>query len=480
MAYETSAPVLSAPSGDTLARFAAIVGEKYAITDAQTAEQEPYLIEWRRLYRGKTPLILRPGSTQEVSRILALASETGTAVVPQGGNTGLTGAQIPFGHEVVVSLSRMNRIRSRDARGNSMVVEAGMTLAAVQKAAEEIDRLFPLSIGSEGSCQIGGNLATNAGGLQVLAYGNARAQVLGLEVVLADGRVWDGLRALRKDNTGYDLRDLFVGSEGTLGIITAAVLRLLPRPQSRATAFVGFAAMEDAARTFDLALEMSAGELTAFELMPRLGLDFVLRHAPGTRDPLGQPFPWYALVEVASQREDGASATAEAMLTRAVEAGLIADAAIAGSLQQSRDFWHIREMMSEVQLHEGGSIKSDVSVPVAHLPEFLRRAQDAVLAIMPDCRPLPFGHYGDGNIHFNVSQPVGMDKAAFLARWDDITAAINTIVMEFGGSISAEHGIGRMKRALLPQVKSPVEMEMMRAIKTAFDPRGILNPGKLL
>ena len=480
MAYETSAPVLSAPSGDTLARFAAIVGEKYAITAAQAAEQEPYLIEWRRLYRGKTPLILRPGSTQEVSRILALASETGTAIVPQGGNTGLTGAQIPFGHELVVSLSRMNRIRSRDARGNSMVVEAGMTLAAVQKAAEEIDRLFPLSIGSEGSCQIGGNLATNAGGLQVLAYGNARAQVLGLEVVLADGRVWDGLRALRKDNTGYDLRDLFIGSEGTLGIITAAVLRVLPRPQSRATAFVGFAAMEDAARTFDLALEMSAGELTAFELMPRLGLDFVLRHASGTRDPLGQPFPWYALVEVASQREDGASATAEAMLTRAVEAGLIADAAIAGSLQQSRDFWHIREMMSEVQLHEGGSIKSDVSVPVAHLPEFLRRAEGAVLAILPDCRPLPFGHYGDGNIHFNVSQPVGMDKAAFLARWDDITAAINAIVMEFGGSISAEHGIGRMKRALLPQVKSPVEMEMMRAIKTAFDPRGILNPGKLL
>ena len=240
MAYETAAPTLPAPSGDTLARFIAIVGEKYAHHRCRRPGQEPYLIEWRRLYKGRTPLILRPGSTEEVSRILALAHETGTAIVPQGGNTGLTGAQIPFEHEVVVSLSRMNRIRSRDPRGNSMVVEAGATLAAAQKAAEEIGRLFPLSIGSEGSCQIGGNLATNAGGLQVLAYGNARAQVLGLEVVLADGRVWDGLRALRKDNTGYDLRDLFIGSEGTLGIITAAVLRVLPRPKSRATAFVGF------------------------------------------------------------------------------------------------------------------------------------------------------------------------------------------------------------------------------------------------
>ena len=478
MPFEASAPQLIPPSSETLARFVAIVGENYAIREP--GEQEPYLIEWRRLYRGRTPLVLRPGSTEEVSRILALASETGTAVVPQGGNTGLTGAQIPFQHEVVVSLTRMNRVRSRDPRGNSMVIEAGATLAAVQKAAEEIDRLFPLSIGSEGSCQIGGNLATNAGGLQVLAYGNARAQVLGLEVVLADGRIWDGLRALRKDNTGYDLRDLFIGSEGTLGIITAAVLRLLPRPKSRATAFVGFDAMEDVARFFDLALDMSAGELTAFELMPRLGMEFVLRHAAGTRDPLQTAYPWYALIEIASQREDGAAPVAEALLTHGIETGLVTDAALAASLAQAKDFWHLREMMSEVQLHEGGSIKSDVSVPVAHLPEFLRRATEAVLAIMPDGRPVPFGHYGDGNIHFNVSQPVGMDKQAFLAQWDAVTDAVNAIVLEFGGSISAEHGIGRMKRALLPRVKGPVEMDMMRAIKQAFDPRGILNPGKLL
>jgi FAD/FMN-containing dehydrogenase len=478
MAYEAVAPDLPMPSAETLARFKEIVGERYAVTEP--AEQEAYLTEWRRLYRGKTPMVLRPGSTEEVSRILALAHETGTAIVPQGGNTGLTGAQIPFGQEVVVSLGRMNAIRSRDPRGNSMVVEAGVTLAGVQKAAEEIDRLFPLSIGSEGSCQIGGNLATNAGGLQVLAYGNARAQVLGLEVVLADGRIWDGLRSLRKDNTGYDLRDLFIGSEGTLGIITAAVVRVLPRPKSRATAFVGFESVEQAAAFFDLAMERTAGELTAFELMPRIGLDFVLRHTPGSRDPMQSPYPWYALIEIASQREEGAAPAAEELLTDGVEKGLVADAALAASLAQGNDFWHIREMMSEAQHPEGGSIKSDVSVPVAHLPEFLRRATDAVLAIMPDSRPLPFGHYGDGNIHFNVSQPVGMDKAAFLDRWDDFTGAINAIVLEYGGSISAEHGIGRMKRALLPQVKSPVEMEMMRAIKRALDPKGILNPGKLL
>jgi FAD/FMN-containing dehydrogenase len=478
MSYETAAPDLPVPSAETLARFAAIVGAPYAITEPQA--QEPYLIEWRRLYRGKTPLILRPASTEEVSRILALAHETNTAIVPQGGNTGLVGAQIPFAQEVVVSLDRMNRIRGRDAQGNSMVVEAGVTLAAAQKAAEEIDRLFPLSIGSEGTCQIGGNLATNAGGLQVLAYGNARAQALGLEVVLADGRVWDGLRALRKDNTGYDLRDLFIGSEGTLGVITAAVLRLLPRPKSRATAFVGFAGLDQAARFFDLAMATSAGELTAFELMPRLGIDFVLRHAPGSRDPLAAVHPWYALIETASQREGGAAETAETLLMAAVETGIVTDAALAASLAQARAFWQVREAMSEVQLQEGGSIKSDVSVPVARLPEFVNRATEAVLALMPDCRPLPFGHYGDGNIHFNVSQPVGMDKAAFLARWGEVTDILNAIVLELGGSISAEHGIGRMKRELLKRVKSPVELDMMRAIKTALDPKGILNPGKLL
>jgi FAD/FMN-containing dehydrogenase len=471
-------PTIAAPSSETLARFTTIVGEKYALTDP--ADMERHLVEHRRLYHGKTPLVLKPGTTEEVSRILALANETGTAIVPQGGNTGLVGGQIPFDNEVLVNLERLNRIRSVDPRGNVLIAEAGVTLAGAQKAAEEVGRLFPLSIASEGSCQIGGNLATNAGGLQVLAYGNARAQVLGLEVVLADGRIWNGLRALRKDNTGYDLRDLFIGSEGTLGIITAAVLRLLPPPKSKATAFLGFASLDDAARFFDLALETGAGELTAFELIPRLGIEFVLRHAEGTRDPLAASHPWYALIEIASQRVDEASIRAEALLVQAVETEIVADAVIAASLAQAAEFWRLREMLSEVQLHEGGSIKSDVSVPVADLPVFLSRAIDAVKAIMPDCRPLPFGHYGDGNIHFNVSQPVGVDKAAFLARWPEFSEAVNAIVLEFGGSISAEHGIGQQKRHLLPKVKSPLEMELMRKIKDLFDPRGILNPGKLL
>ena len=471
-------PAIPAPSPESLAAFVAIVGEKYALTDP--AAMEPHLVEHRRLYHGKTPLILKPATTEEVSRILALANETGTAVVPQGGNTGLVGGQIPFGNEIVVSLSRLNRIRSVDPRGNVMIAEAGVTLAGAQKAAEEVGRLFPLSIASEGSCQIGGNLATNAGGLQVLAYGNARAQVLGLEVVLADGRIWNGLRALRKDNTGYDLRDLFIGSEGTLGIITAAVLRLLPPPKSKATAIVGLASLEDAAHFFDLALETGAGELTAFELIPRIGIEFVLRHADGARDPLAAPHPWYALIEIASQRVDEAAMRAEALLVQAVETDIIADAVLAASLAQAAEFWRLREMLSEVQIHEGGSIKSDVSVPVADLPVFLSRAIDAVKAIMPDCRPVPFGHYGDGNIHFNVTQPEGADKAAFLARWPDFSAAINAIVLELGGSISAEHGIGQQKRDLLPTVKTPLEMELMRKIKTLFDPRGILNPGKLL
>ncbi len=471
-------PPPPAPSAETLRAFTAIVGEKYALTEP--SDQRAYLQEWRRLYQGKTPLVLKPGTTDEVSRILALADQTRTAIVPQGGNTGLVGGQIPFETEVVVSLERLNRIRSVDPRGNTMIVEAGVTLAGAQKAAEAAGRLFPLSIGSEGSCQIGGNLATNAGGLQVLAYGNARNLVLGLEVVLADGRVWNGLRGLRKDNTGYDLRDLFVGSEGTLGIITAAVLRLVPQPKSKATAFVGLSGLDAAARFFDLAYEMGAGELTAFELMPRIGFDFVLRHVEGARDPLSGPYPWYALIELASLRLDAAPTQAEAILVQGIEAGIVADAVLAVSLTQAAEFWRLREMLSEVQLYEGGSIKSDVSVPIAALPEFLARATDAVMALMPGCRPVPFGHYGDGNIHFNVSQPEGADKAAFLAHWEEVTGAVNAIVLELGGSISAEHGIGRMKRDLLRKVKAPLEIDMMRKIKAAFDPRGILNPGKLL
>ena len=469
---------ISAIADITLKRFIEIVGDKYALTDP--SDQASYLREWRQLYQGKTPLVLKPGTTEEVSKILALAHETNAAVVPQGGNTGLVGGQIPFENEIVLSLERLNRVRSVDPRGNTMIAEAGVTLAAAQQAAEKAGRLFPLSIASEGSCQIGGNLATNAGGLQVLSYGNARDLVLGLEVVLADGRVVNGLRALRKDNTGYDLRNLFIGSEGTLGIITAAVLKLFPQPVSTATAIVGLADLKKAASFFDLAYERGAGELTAFEIMPRLGIEFVLRHAEGTRDPLGSSYPWYVLIELSSLRADAASPALEALLVKGVEDEIVADAALAASLTQAEEFWKLREMLSEVQLNEGGSIKNDVSVPVAALPEFLTRATEAVTALIPGCRPVPFGHYGDGNIHFNISQPEGASKQDFLARWDEVAGAVNAIVLELGGSISAEHGIGRMKRDLLREVKSPVEIEMMRKIKDAFDPRGILNPGKVM
>lgn len=466
-------------SAETLAAFAAIVGEKHALTSRD--DQAPYLTEWRQLYKGQTPLVLRPGSTEEVAAIMKLAHATRTPIVPYGGNTGLVGGQIAHNGEVMVSLERLNRIRSVDTRGNTLVAEAGVTLASVQQAAEEAGRLFPLSIASEGSCQIGGNLATNAGGLQVLIHGNARALVLGLEAVLADGRVWNGLRALRKDNTGYDLRDLFIGSEGTLGIITAAVLKLWPRPKSKATAFIALESLEDAARLFELAHGMCASELTAFELLPRMGMDFVLRHVDGARDPFAETHPWYALLEISSlQPDEAANTTAENMLMTAAEEGALADGVLAASLTQAADFWRLREMMSEVQLNEGGSIKNDVSVPVADLPEFIRRGMEAVEAVVPGCRPVPFGHYGDGNIHFNVSQPEGMDKAAFLACWDDVAGAINQLVLEYGGSISAEHGIGTMKRDILPTVKSDVEMDMMRRIKAALDPQGILNPGKVV
>lgn len=467
-----------APTPETLKRFADIVGEKYTV--AEGPDQESYLREWRHLYKGRTPLVLKPANTEEVSRILALASETGTAIVPQGGNTGLVGGQISHNGEIVISLERLNRVRSVDPHGNTLIAEAGVTLAGVQKAAEEAGRLFPLSIASEGSCQIGGNLSTNAGGLQVLAYGNARALTLGLEVVLADGRIWNGLRSLRKDNTGYDLRDLFIGAEGTLGIITAAVLKLFPQPKSKATAIVGFAGLDEAARFFDLAFEMGAGELTAFELLPRFGIEIVLRHAEGTRDPLGDSHPWYALIELSSQREGEAEPGMEKLLVAGVEQELVADGAMAASLSQADDFWRLREMLSEVQSHEGGSIKNDVSVPVAALPEFLRRGLDAVTELVPGCRPVAFGHYGDGNIHFNITQPEGADKAAFLARWGEVTGVVNEIVLELGGSISAEHGIGYLKRDLLAEIKQPVEIELMRKIKQAFDPACILNPGKVV
>lgn len=444
---------------------------------------EGYLTELRHLYIGKSPLVLKPGSTEEVSQILKLANETGTAVVPQGGNTGLVGGQIPFetGEEIVVSLSRMNRIRAVDAEGYTMTVDAGVILKQAQQEADKVERLFPLSLASEGSCQIGGNLSTNAGGTAMLAYGNARDMVLGLEVVLADGRIWDGLRSLRKDNTGYDLKDLFIGAEGTLGIITGAVLKLFPKPQEYATAFAGLKSVEDAGRLFRLVRDLAAGDLTTFELMPGFGLELVLKHGTEVREPLQEPHDWYVLIELSGHEASGAAGERlETVLGEALEQEIVSDVVIASSLPQRDDFWRVRELMSEVQSLEGGSIKHDVSVPVAKIPDFIDRASKLVAELLPGSRPLPFGHYGDGNIHFNVSQPIEMDKAEFMDQWDRVTSVVYEIVLEFGGSVSAEHGIGRMKRDILKKIKSEVELDLMRGIKGTLDPKGILNPGKVL
>ncbi|HEX2216445.1 MAG TPA: FAD-binding oxidoreductase [Xanthobacteraceae bacterium] len=474
--------LLKAPraGSDLISRFAAIVGDRYAITDPH--EQEPYLIEQRDLYRGRTPLVLRPGLTAEVAEILKLANETGTPIVPQGGNTGLVGGQVPHptGDEVVLSLRRLDRIRDVDATSNTITCEAGVVLQTAQAAADAADRLLPLSLGAEGSCTIGGNLSSNAGGTGALAYGVARDLVLGLEVVLADGRVWHGLNKLKKDNTGYDLKNLFIGAEGTLGVITAAVLKIFPRPRARETAFIGVPSPRAALALLNLAEERAGGTVTGFELMPRIGLEFVLRHAPGSRDPLTGEHVWYVLLELSSAAQGGLRATIEEVLTAALDGGLIEDAVLADSLEQAKDFWRLREVLAEVQRHEGGSIKHDVSVPVSAVPELIEAGSRAAEALIPDCRPIPFGHLGDGNIHFNISQPIGADKAAFLARWEEMNVVIHGITKNLGGSISAEHGIGQLKRQLLQEVKDPVAYALMRALKRTLDPKGILNPGKVL
>jgi FAD/FMN-containing dehydrogenase len=463
---------------DLLARFAAIVGTKNTVTDP--AEQEGYLVEGRGLYRGHTPMVLRPGSTAEVAAILKLAYETATPIVPQGGNTGLVGGQIPHHGEIVLALTRLDRIRDVDATSNTMTCEAGVVLAKAQETAAAVDRLFPLSLGAEGSCTIGGNLSTNAGGTGALAYGVARDLVVGLEVVLADGRVWNGLNKLKKDNTGYDLKNLFVGAEGTLGIITAAVLKLFPRPRSVETAFIGVPSPHAALQLLNLVQERTGGAATSFELIARIAIEFALRHGRGVRDPLPEPHPWYVLLELSSPAREGLRATLEDLLTTAADQGLVTNATIAESIEQTNSFWHLRETLPETQKPEGGSIKHDVSVPVAAMPDFLDQASAAVTALIPGARPCPFGHLGDGNVHFNLSQPVGADTDVFLARWYEVNALVHGIVAQFGGSISAEHGVGVMKRDLLPGVKDPVAFEVMRAIKRTLDPKGILNPGKVL
>ena len=473
-----ASPPARAIAPDLLARFVALVGQKYAVTDP--AEQEPYLVEGRNLYRGTSPAVLRPGSVAEVAAILKLASETSTPIVPQGGNTGLVGGQIPQGGEILLSLTRLDRIREVDATSSTMTCEAGVVLVKAQQAAADADRLFPLSLAAEGSCTIGGNLSTNAGGTGALAYGVARDLVLGLEVALADGRVLNVLNKLKKDNTGYDLKNLFIGAEGTLGVITAAVLKLFPRPRSVETAFIGLPSAHAALDLLNLVQARTGGGATTFELMTRLAIEVAVKHGLGCRDPLATPQPWYVLLELSSSETSGLRETMESVLAAGVEAGLVTDATIAASLEQRQAFWKLREVLPEAQKPEGGSIKHDVSVPVAHVPDFLAEADAAVAALIPGARPLPFGHMGDGNIHYNVTQPIGADREAYLKRWYDMNAAVHAVVKKYGGSISAEHGIGVMKRRLLPDVKDPVAMDLMRTLKRTFDPKGILNPGKVL
>jgi len=463
---------------ELLKRFTAIVGTKYALTDK--AAQEPYLVEMRDLYHGRTPVVLRPGSVAEVSAILKLANETRTAVVPQGGNTGLVGGQIPHHGEVVLSLTRLDKIREVDAVSNTMTVEAGVTLARAREAAAEADRLYPQLLPSEGTCTIGGNLSTNAGGTAALAHGIARSHAMGLEVVLADGRVLHDLNKLKKNNTGYDLKNLFIGAEGTLGIITAAVLRLVPRPRSVETGWAGVPSPQAAVELLTLAEERTAGGVTSFEMMARSGVEAVVKHDQASRMPLGTPYPWYVLIELSSQARSGLRAVLEEILAEGHTKGLVLDATIADSMQQAKSFWRIREMFGEVQRHIGASIKHDVSVPVAAVPAFIEEANAAVTKLIPGVRPLPFGHVGDGNIHYNVTQPEGADKAKFLARWDEVNATVFAVVKKFGGSISAEHGVGVMKRDILPEYKDPVALDLMRALKRTLDPNGILNPGKVL
>ncbi|MCF8475529.1 MAG: FAD-binding oxidoreductase [Pseudolabrys sp.] len=465
-------------SPDLLARFANIVGDKYAVTDA--AALAPHLVEMRGLYQGRTPMMVRPGSTDEVAAILKLANETKTAVVPQGGNTGLVGGQIPFDGELLLSLTRLDKIREVDASSNTMTCEAGVVLQKAQEAAESAGRLFPLSLGSEGSCTIGGNLSTNAGGTGALAYGIARELVVGVEVALADGRILHLLRKLKKDNTGYDLRHIFVGAEGTLGVITAAVLKLFPQPRAVETAFIGVPSPDAAVKLLNLAQARIGGTVTGFELMVRQIVDFVLKHSHNIRDPLAGTHPWYVLMEVSSQQDGGLRDEVERFLADAIEQELVIDATLAANLEQAKAFWHLRHSLTEVQKPEGGSIKHDVSVPVAAVPDFLAEADAAIRALIPDSRPVPFGHVGDGNMHLNVSQPVGADAAQFLARWGEVNAAVDKIVLKYHGSISAEHGIGKLKRESLKKVKDPVALELMRGLKQMLDPNGILNPGKVL
>ncbi len=462
-----------------LAALQSIVGARHVLTDPALIAGA--LVERRGLYHGKALAVVRPGSTREVADVAAFCNEARVGMVPQGGNTGLVGGQTPdlSGKEIIISTQRLRAVREVDLDGDVMICEAGVTLAEAQAAALAADRLFPLSLASEGSCTIGGNISTNAGGVNVIAYGNTRDLVTGVEAVLADGRIVNALSKLRKDNTGYDVKSLFIGAEGTLGVVTAASLRLFPNPRAQATAFVGLTSPEDALKLLRMTRDRLGAAITSFELIGRNAYDIALRHG-GARAPLRSAHDWYILIEASSQSPSGLDEAFAGALEAALETGVIEDAAIAASLEQRADFWQLRECLSDVQSKEGGSIKHDVSVAVGLVPTLIREATPAVEAFLPGARVVAFGHLGDGNIHFNVSQPVGADKRAFLDRWDAMNEIVHGIVARLGGSYSAEHGVGQLKRGLLARWKDPASLAVMRQIKAALDPNGVMNPGKVL
>ena len=468
-------------STEAIARLKAAVGAGGYLD--QAGDLESYCKSWRDDWAGEVPLLLRPKSTAEVAEIIKICAETGTAIVPQGGNTGLTGASQPHPDmtEVILSTGRLKKIRSLDLANDTITVEAGVILKDIQNAADSANRFFPLSLGAEGSCQIGGNISTNAGGVNVLRYGNTRALVLGLEVVLADGRIWDGLRSLRKDNTGYDMKQLFIAGEGTLGMVTAAVLRLFPKPTARETAWI---AVDNPAMGVALLGHMRAtlgDAVSAFELISRQIVDFLLAGVPGHHDPLSEAHPWYVLTDVTGQGAHGSLAEplSEA-LADAMEKGLVRDAVVAGSGAQGLKLWKMREDMAEAQARAGGSIGHDISVPLSRIAEFVARTDAAVAKAYPGCRPSTFGHVGDGNLHYNLVRPRDWDATRFKAERAQINRIVHDIVADLGGSISAEHGIGRLRLAENMHYKSAVEIDLMRSIKRALDPQGIFNPGKVV
>lgn len=467
---------------DLVTEFRSLLGDA-AVLAPDNDRFDVYITEWRGKFESSAIAILRPASTEQVAEAVKHCAANNIAMVPQGGNTSLVGGSVPFmgEHAVVISLDRMGAIRGIDAVENTITVDAGCILADIQRAADEADRFFPLSLGAEGSCRIGGNIATNAGGILTLRYGNMRDQVLGLEVVTADGQIWHGLNSLRKNNTGYDLKQLFIGSEGTLGIITGACLKLQPRPAHRVTAMVAVSTPADALTVLNDLNAKTGGQVEAFELMSRPCLELAFKHIEGCRDAFQAPYPWYGLAEITAGVKDGRlNELVEESLGALIGSEAVLDAVLAQNDRERGEFWHLREAIVEAQRLEGGSIKHDIAVPVARIAAFIEAGIMRVTEIMPDIRPTVFGHIGDGNLHFNMMQPEGMDRADYLKHWDDIVAPVHALVMDYGGSFSAEHGVGRLKTNDMARYKSPTELAMMRAVKHALDPKNLMNPGKVI